>query len=133
MRHSLRAPSRVLTPWAILLALTGSLSACVYLPFGYTALGDVLSNPARFEGWTVKVRGRIAQVNKVPLLDIQSYTLAEAGHGIPVMTGNNLPTRGSWVAVVGVVHSFAIVGGRSIGVHLREKQRVDLKYLRIFR
>jgi len=113
----------------VLLALTalllGNLAGCEYLPFGYTPIGDIVANPAAYEGREVKVKGRVQDVTKVPFMETKFYTLAADGYQIPVLTDRTLPMVDSEVVVIGEVENIAIINNQSIGLHIREIKRVD--------
>ena len=62
------------------MALAGALllAGCDYLPFGYTPLKEIVAAPAQFEGREVKVKGRVRDVIKLPIL-VTVYDLVAQG------------------------------------------------------
>lgn len=115
----MRMPSAVTA--ALLLAV--SLSGCDYLPFGYTPVKDIVAAPAGFEGKEVKVKGRVRDAIKLPILG-QAFTLQEGGAEIMVSTQGALPADGAEVALRGTVKSAAIIGGQSMGLRIEETKRL---------
>lgn len=101
------------------------LAGCDRLPWGYTPVKEIVAAPANFEGKEVKVRGTVTAVTKIPILDLQSFVLQEEGAEIAVVTEGKLPARGDRVAARGVVSSAAIIGGQSLGLRIKETERLS--------
>lgn len=99
------------------------LAGCEYLPFGYTPVKEIAAAPGSFEGKEVKVRGKVADAIKLPILG-QAYVVRDDGAEITVMTSGTLPAPNSDVALTGIVKSAAIVGGQSIGLRIEETKRL---------
>ena len=109
----------------VALALVGALLAgCDALPFGYTPVKEIVAAPANFEGKEVRVRGTVKDVTKIPLLDLRSFLLQEEGAEITVVTEGRLPAKGERVATKGTVTSTAIIGGQSLGLRIKERERL---------
>lgn len=104
----------------LLLMMVGALAGCDYLPVGTTPVKDIVAAPASFEGKEVKLRGTVKEVTKVPILDIRQYVLSDGSGEIVVVTSGDLPAEKSTVLVKGKVESAFIVGGQSLGLHVRE-------------
>lgn len=100
------------------------LSGCDYLPFGLTPLKDIAASPAQFEGREVRVKGKVKDITKVPLLDLKLFVLDDGSGEVTVVARESLPAVNETVLLKGVVESMAIMGGESIGVHLRETKRL---------
>ena len=107
--------------------LTSVLTACVYLPFGFTPIQNIIENPAQYENKEVKVKGTVTSVTKVPFLEMKFYVLSDGKYEIPVITRGTLPSLKSAVIVVGTVENVAIVGNESLGLHIRETKRIEDK------
>lgn len=101
------------------LALTG----CEGLAFGYTKIGDLLGNPSQYDGREVRIRGKVIDVMKLPFLETKLYVVKDDTGEILVVTTAGTPGMGSEVRVKGVVDTTAIIGDKSVGLHLRESQR----------
>jgi hypothetical protein len=106
------------------LMAAGCLSGCDYLPFGYTKIGDIVANAAQFEGREVKIRGKVTDSSKIPLLDIKSYSLQDNTGTILVITQDSLPPMGQEIAIRGTAQSVLIVSGQSFGLTLKETARL---------
>ena len=110
--------------WMALLLLVPVVSACDYLPFGYTEIGRIRRQPAAFEGREVKVGGEVTEVSKIPFLEIRTFTLSDGTGEIVVFALDPLPPQGEKVALRGTVESAAIIGGEAFGVRIREAKRL---------
>lgn len=104
--------------------LAALLAGCDYLPFGFTEIGKIETDPTSFEGKEVKVRGEVTGTARIPFLDSRMYTVSDATGEILVFTSGELPRQGEKVAVAGKVESAAIIGGESFGVRIREMRRL---------
>jgi hypothetical protein len=104
------------------LALAAALGGCDYLPFGYTPIKDIVAAPGPFEGKAVKVKGKAR--DPVQFLELKMFVLADETGEIRVSTSAPVPATGADVAVKGIVKSAVIVGGKSIGLHVEETQRL---------
>ncbi|BAN34691.1 hypothetical protein SCD_n00850 [Sulfuricella denitrificans skB26] len=106
-------------------ALAGllGLSGCDYLPFGFTPVKEIMTSPAQFEGKEVRVKGKVKDIVKVPLVDLKLYVLDDGSGEVTVVAGESLPAVNETVTVKGVVESMAIMGGESIGLRIKEKKR----------
>jgi hypothetical protein len=113
----------MLRPAAVVLIAALALAGCDYLPFGYTPLKEIVAAPAQFEGREVKVKGRVGDVIKLPILG-QAYTLQEGGAEVMVTTQGTLPAANTEVALNGTVKSTAIIGGQSLGLRIEETKRL---------
>ncbi len=108
---------------AICAGLLG-LSGCDYLPFGFTPIKEIVTSPAQFEGKEVRVKGKVKDITKVPLLDLKMYVLDDGSGEVTVMTSQSLPAVNETVTLKGVVESMAIMGGESIGLRIKETKRL---------
>jgi len=130
-------------------ALTGllALSGCDYLPFGFTPVKEIVASPAQFEGKEVRVKGKVKDIVKVPLVglhlytkdngsdgrrpdraylddvDLHLYVLDDGSGEVTVMARGSLPAVNETVSLKGVVESIAIMGSESIGLHIKETKR----------
>ena len=100
------------------------VAGCDYLPFGYTSIREITTAPANFEGKEVKLKGEVKDLTKVPLLDLKSFVLQDGTGEIAVTTRGALPAMNAKVALTGTVASTAIIGGQSLGLHIREIKRL---------
>ena len=109
----------VLALWLLCVALSG----CDYLPFGYTPVNEIVARPANFDGQEVKLKGRVADVMRLPVLG-QGYTLEQDGAQLFVLTRGELPAMKSEVALKGIVRSAIIIGGSALGTRVEETKRL---------
>lgn len=113
--------------WILLVAAVYSLAACIYLPFGFTPIKDIVENPAHYENKEVKVKGTVSIVTKIPFVEMKFYILTDGKYELPVTTRGSLPSAKSKVVVVGVVENVAIIGNESLGLHIRETDKIENK------
>lgn len=109
---------------AVICAGLLGLSGCDYLPFGFTPVKEIVASPAQFEGKEVRVKGKVKDITKVPLLDLHLYVLDDGSGEVTVVTSESLPAVDETVALKGVVESMAIMGGESIGLRIKETKRL---------
>jgi cytochrome c-type biogenesis protein CcmE len=109
----------------LLATFLATLSACIYLPFGFTPIKDIVANPTHYENKEVKVTGTVSNVTKIPFVQMKFYVLSDGSSEIPVVTNGLLPSLNSKVTVLGVVQNVAIIGNESLGLHIRETKRVE--------
>lgn len=115
----------------LLTAILFFLTACDYLPFGYTAIGDIHQSPGRFEGSEVKIKGTVTDISKLPLLEIKTFTVRDNSGEIVVVTEQTLPAIHDFIAIRATVKTTAIIGGQTFGLRLHEMERLPLP--RVFR
>jgi hypothetical protein len=108
---------------AWLLMVTSVMSGCSLLDFGYTPIGDVVRNPSQFDGKEVRIRGKVVDVVKLPFLQTKMYMLKDDTGQVLVVTAGEIPAMGSEARVKGIIENVAIMGGQSLGLHLKESQR----------
>ena len=111
---------------AVMFVIALSLSGCDYLPFGFTPIGQVVGQAASFEGREVKLRGRVVDVNKIPVLNISIYTLRDDTGEIVVVQPVVLPGIGDEVALRGRVESLLILAGQGLGTTVKEIDRLPV-------
>ena len=99
------------------------LSGCDYLPFGFTPVKEIVTSPGQFEGKVVRIKGKVKDVVKVPLVDLKMYVLDDGSGEVTVVASESLPAVNETVTLKGVVESMAIMGGESIGLRIQETKR----------
>ena len=104
------------------IALAGLTVACAT----GASIGQVKTNPGRYIDKSVTVRGTVTSAWGIPLMPLKMYQVDDGTGEILVVTDDQrIPSKGAQVRVTGKVSEFAVLGGRSIGLHLRER---DLDY-----
>jgi len=109
---------------AVCLIAVSGLPGCDYLPFGYTKIGEIVAKASQFEGREVKIHGKVVDANKIPLLNIKSYSLQDDTGTIIVITSGTLPAIGQEIGIRGIAENMLIVGGQSFGLTLKETTRL---------
>jgi hypothetical protein len=90
------------------------------------SVGQLKTNPGRYADKDVTVHGTVTSSWGIPLVPLKMYQVDDGtGEILVVSDENRLPSKGARVKVTGKVSEFAVLGGRSIGLHLRER---DLDY-----
>jgi hypothetical protein len=102
------------------------LAGCDYLPFGFTPIGDIVQNPGSFEGKTIKVKGEVTEVVKLPMFEYKSYGLHDDTGEILVMTAGPLPPLHKKLAIKAQVKTMAIINEQSIGLRLIEVKKLPI-------
>lgn len=99
------------------------MNSCGYLPLGATSIKEILANPAQYDGKTVKVRGIVSDITKIPLMDIRFYTLDDEGSQLMVYVTGDMPAPKDNIMVVGTLENVVIVKSINLGLHLKENKR----------
>lgn len=106
------------------LALVAALAtgACATVP-GHPAIRQVQTQPGRFVDHSVTIRGRVTSSWGVPLVGFNVFRVEDGTGEITVVsTDRRVPGRGAEVEVKGKVQDVAVLGGRPLGLHLREQR-----------
>lgn len=113
-------PVRHRLPVLLALPLIVTLGACASM--GSASIEQVQSNPGRYTDRTVTVTGTVTSAWAIPMVPYRMYRVSDGTAEILVVSdGNRTPTRGARVRVRGEVEDVAVLGGKSVGLHLREK------------
>jgi DNA/RNA endonuclease YhcR with UshA esterase domain len=104
-------------------ALAASLTtACASVP-GRPAIRQVQNQPGRFVDHSVTITGTVTTSWGVPLVGFNVFRLDDGTGEITVVsTDRRMPARGARVEVKGKVQDVAVLGGRPLGLHLREQR-----------
>lgn len=87
-------------------------------------VAELKDQPTKYATKSVSVTGVVTSSWGVPLLPFQVYNIDDGSGEITVVSqSGRVPARGTRVQVKGKVNEFAVFGGRSIGLHLREEDR----------
>jgi hypothetical protein len=90
------------------------------------SIGQVKTNPGRYVDKNVTVHGTVTSSWGIPLVPLKMYQVDDGTGEILVVTDENrVPSKGARVRVTGKVGEVLVLGGRSIGLHLRES---DIDY-----
>jgi len=87
-------------------------------------VAELKDQPTKYATKSVSITGVVTSSWGVPLLPFQVYNIDDGSGEITVVSqSGRVPARGTRVQVRGKVNEFAVFGGRSIGLHLREEDR----------
>jgi hypothetical protein len=103
----------------ILIVVLLALGGCGYAT---TNIGDITSKPAEFVGKEVTVAGEVTASAKLPFVPA-GYTVQDSTGQMAVMTSGELPPAGTRVRIRARVEAGATIGGKAIGLYLRETRR----------
>jgi hypothetical protein len=85
-------------------------------------IADLQQRPGRYEDRSVTLNGVVTDSWGVPLLPYKFYRVDDGTGQIAVLSQSyRMPGKGERVRVKGRVSNVAILGGRSVGLHLREE------------
>jgi hypothetical protein len=102
-------------------ALIAMSSACA-LSLGRASIADLQQHPGRYEDRTVTVDGIVTDSWGIPLVPFKFYRVDDGTGQIAVLSDSQrMPGKGEHVRVKGRVGNVAVLGGRSLGLHLREE------------
>jgi hypothetical protein len=86
------------------------------------SIADLKYNPGRYHDKTVTVDGVVTSSWGIPLVPFKVYRIEDGTGELTIVSqGQRTPTRGARVRVRGKVDEFAVFGGQSLGLHLRER------------
>ena len=101
-------------------SLTVTLSACA--PLHSTKVADLQRHPGRYQDHTVSINGVVTSSWGVPLVPFRFYKVDDGTGEVTVLSnGRRQPATGEHVHVKGRVEDVAVLGGRALGLHLREE------------
>lgn len=104
---------------SIVLAVT--LSGCA-LSLRSPNIADLKMHPGRYQDHTVSVSGVVTSSWGVPLVPFRFYKIDDGTGEVTVLSqGSRMPATGEHVRVKGRVEDVAMIGGRALGLHLREE------------
>ena len=94
---------------------------------GSRSISEVQTNPGKFADKTVTVEGVVTTSWGIPLVPFKVYRVSDGSGEMLVISDNGrVPGKNARVRVRGEVEEFGLIGGRSFGLHLREK---SLKFM----
>lgn len=108
------------------LGVTLAAGGCNMIPIGFTTIKEITEAPAHFDGKEIKLKGKVKSVTKVALLDIKLFVLDDGTGQVMIIPTENMPAENETVALSGVVENVAIIGGQSLGMHIKETRRLPV-------
>lgn len=107
---------KTVTRLGIVAGLATALGGCASV----TPIGNLLDNPARYDGKSVRVEGEVGEA--AGGLGVGAYQVRDKTGAIPVVAAATPPRTGSRIGVKGTFQSFFTIGTRSLAV-IREESR----------
>lgn len=109
------------------LALATMLAGCA-LVTSHPSVAELKYNPGRYQDRTVSVDGVVTSSYGVPLVPFRFYRVDDGTGEVTVLAQDGrIPSRGAHVRVRGRVENVAMLGGRPLGLHIRQ---TDLDFKR---
>jgi len=109
--------SKLFALGAVMLALSG----CA-LSLRNPNIADLKNHPGRYQDRTVSVSGVVTSSWGLPLVPFRFYKVDDGTGEVTVLSnGLRMPAQGEHVRVRGRVQEVAILGGRPLGLHIREE------------
>ena len=106
---------------ALLAALVGLTSACA-VSLRNPDIADLQRHPGRYQDHTVSINGVVTSSWGVPLVPFRLYKVDDGTGEVTVLSqGSRMPATGEHVRVKGKVQEVAVLGGRPLGLHIREE------------
>jgi hypothetical protein len=91
------------------------------------SIGDLESNPGKYENKTVKITGIVRDASgvNIPILGVRGgcYKLDDGTGSIWVCGEEGVPTKGAEITVKGKLQTGAVIRGKNYGLVIIEKDR----------
>src|SRR5437868_8226376 len=85
-------------------------------------IADLQRHPGRYQDRTVSINGVVTSSWGLPLVPFRFYKVDDGTGEVTVLSdGRRMPATGERVRVRGRVEDVAVIGGRPLGLHLREE------------
>src|SRR3989440_10119894 len=85
-------------------------------------IADLQRRPVRYQDRTVSVSGVVTSSWGVPLVPFRFYKVDDGTGEVTVLSqSSRMPAKGEHVRVKGRVQDVAVLGGRPMGLHIREE------------
>ena len=85
-------------------------------------ISELQRHPGRYTDRTVSVSGVVTNSWGVPLVPFRFYKVDDGTGEVTVLSqSSRMPARGERVRVKGRVQDVAMLGGRAVGLHIREE------------
>lgn len=87
-------------------------------------IAELNDQPGRYADRSVSLTGVVTSSWGIPLVPFQLYSVDDGTGEITVVSRTNrVPNKGARVQVRGTINEFAVLGGRSVGLHIQEEHR----------
>jgi len=102
-------------------SLTAMLGGCA-MSLRNPNISDLQRHPGRYQDHTVSINGVVTSSWGLPLVPFRFYKVDDGTGEVTVLSdGRRMPATGERVRVKGRVEDVAVIGGRPLGLHLREE------------
>ena len=106
----------------VTLAIAAAVVTGACASMGSRSISEVQTNPGKFADKTVTVEGVVTTSFGIPLVPFKVYRISDGTAEMLVISDNSrIPGKNARVRVRGEVEEVALIGGRSFGLHIREK------------
>jgi hypothetical protein len=107
---------------SVLVALVAAFASACALSLRNPDIADLQRHPGRYQDRTVSVSGVVTSSWGLPLVPFRMYKVDDGTGEVTVLSeGLRMPAKGEHVRVKGRVQEVAVLGGRPLGLHLREE------------
>jgi hypothetical protein len=104
-------------------ALALTLTSGCALALRNASVAELNQNPGRYHDRSVNIDGVVTSSWGLPLVPFRFYRVDDGTGQVTVLSQNSrMPAKGERVRVKGKVNDVAILGGRPLGLHLREEK-----------
>ena len=111
----------------VTLTIAAAVATGACASMGSRSISEVKTNPGKFADKTVTVEGVVTTSFGIPLVPFKVYRISDGRDEMLVISDNSrIPGKDARVRVRGEVEEVALIGGRSFGLHIREK---SIKFL----
>ena len=87
-------------------------------------IADIKDRPGKYDEKTISVSGVVTSSWGIPLVPYQFYNVSDGTGEIAVLSkAGRVPSKGAHVKVKGRINEIASLGGRSVGLHIEERDR----------
>lgn len=87
-------------------------------------IAELKAQPTQYADKSVRISGMVTNSFGIPLVPFQLYNVDDGTGEIAVLSrSGRAPAKGTRVDVKGKLSEVAVLGGRSIGLHIEEDER----------
>src|SRR4051794_799082 len=106
---------------ALAMILAAGMSACAGT-LRSPHIADLRQNPGRYQDHSVNIEGVVTTSWGVPLVPFRLYKVDDGTGEVTILSqSSRMPTRGARVKVRGRVSDVGVLGGKALGLHLKEE------------
>jgi hypothetical protein len=114
--------------FTLVLVAAAFTSGCA-LTLRNASIADLNRQPGRYHDRTVNIDGVVTSSWGIPLVPFRFYKVDDGTGELTVLSqGSRMPGKGEHVKVKGRVSEVAVLGGRPLGLHLREEKLSVRRY-----